>query len=81
MSNSIVFKMDRNGYKALLQSQEAMDVCVSYAENIASRCPPVGYAVNTMVGKTRVNAMVYPETKEAIADNYQNNTLLKARGV
>lgn len=71
--------LNRQGVSELLKSQEAMNVCREYAEKIRDRAG-AGYEVNTYVGKTRVNAMVYADTYEARLDNYRNNTLLKARG-
>ena len=54
---------------------------MEYATQIQSRCPSgLGYEVSSMVGKTRANASVFAATPEARRDNYQNNTLLKARG-
>lgn len=79
--SKVRFKLDRAGVRELLQSQEAMGVCLEYANQIQSRCPSgLGYEVSSMVGKTRVNASVFASTPEARRDNYNNNTLLKARG-
>lgn len=78
--NKIIFKMDRAGYRALMQSPEAVSVVNSYAQNVLAKCPPLGYATNTMVGKNRAIARVYAESDEAVNDNLHHNTLLKARG-
>lgn len=77
--SKVNFKLNRAGVRQLLQSQEAMNVVTPYAYAIRSRCGE-GYEVTYMVGKTRVNASVAPMTAEARRDNYENNTLLKARG-
>ena len=77
--SKVNFKLNRAGVRALLRSQEAMNVVTSYAYSMKSRCGP-GYEVTYMVGKSRVNASVAAMTPEARQDNYQNNTLLKARG-
>lgn len=77
--SKVNFKLDRDGVRQLLQSAEAMAVCEEYAQGIRNRAGD-GYEVTTMVGKTRVNASVYAATVEARQDNYNNNTLLKARG-
>lgn len=73
------FKLDYKGVGELLKSQEMGELMAEYAEQIRARCGD-GYNVNTFTGKTRVNAMVYAETEEAIRDNYANNTLIKAVG-
>lgn len=73
------FKLNRSGVRALLRSQEAMNVVTSYAYAISSRCGE-GYEVTYRTGKTRVNASVKAMTDKARQDNYENNTLLKARG-
>ena len=79
--SKVKFKLDRAGVRELMQSPEAVSVCTEYANNILSRCPSgLGYEVSSMVGKTRANASVFAATPEARRDNYQNNTLLKARG-
>ena len=75
-NNLTKFELNREGVRELLQSQEMLDMVVSVAE---SRCPPE-CVVSGYVGKTRVNARITTETKEAFFDNLQNNTLLKAIG-
>ena len=63
----------------LLKSSEMQSICQELAQGIASRCGS-GYAVDTHVGKNRVNAMVYEDTYEAHLDNKRHNTILKAVG-
>lgn len=77
--SKVKFKLNRAGVRALLKSQEAMNVVTGYAYSIRSRCGE-GYEVTYMTGKSRVNASVAAMTPEARRDNYNNNTLLKARG-
>ena len=77
--SKVKFKLNRAGVRELMQSSAAAGVVTQYASQMQSRCGP-GYEVSTMVGKTRVNASVYAATAEARQDNYNNNTLLKARG-
>ena len=74
------FKLNRKGVRELMRSTEMMSVCVEYANQIRDRAG-TGYEVNTRVGKNRVNAEVFPATFKARQDNYENNTLLKARGI
>lgn len=76
---SLKFELDKEGVRSLLQSPEMAEVCESYARNVQSRAG-AGYEVSTYVGKTRANASVHAETHEALHDNFENNTLLKALG-
>lgn len=77
--SKVKFELNRAGVRELMQSQEALAICKSYAESISSRVGD-GYEVSTHIGKTRANASVYAASKEAREDNYENNTLLKALG-
>ena len=77
--SKVKFELNRAGVRELLRSQEMMSVCKSYADGIRNRAGD-GYEVDTFVGRNRANASVYAATYEARKDNYDNNTLLKARG-
>ena len=77
--SKVKFELNRAGVRELLRSQEALNVCRSYASAVRSRAGE-GYEVDTYVGRNRANASVYAATYEARQDNYENNTLLKARG-
>ena len=77
--SKVKFELNRAGVRELLRSQEAMEVCKTYANAIQSRAGN-GYEVDTYAGRNRVNASVYAATYEARRDNMENNTLLKARG-
>ena len=77
--SKVKFKLNRAGVRELLRSQEAMSVVSDYAMRVQSRCG-AGYEMTTHVGVNRVNASVHAATAEARRDNYNNNTLLKARG-
>ena len=79
--SKVKFEIDRAGVRELLQSREAANVCTEYANAILSRCPSgLGYEASTIIGKNRARASVFAATPEARRDNYENNTLLKARG-
>lgn len=79
--SKVRFKLNREGVKELLQSPEAQSVCLEYANRIYSRCPAgLGYEVSVITGRNRARASVFAATPEARRDNYNNNTLLKARG-
>ena len=69
--------LNREGVRSLLKSQEMQDICKEHATSIRSRCGS-GYETDVYVGQNRANAMVWTDTLEAIKDNLQNNTILKA---
>lgn len=71
------FELNRSGVRELLQSGAMKSVVESYASGIRNRCGPE-YGQDSYVGKTRVNAMVYPETVHAYFSNLKHNTLLRA---
>ena len=71
------FELNRAGVRELLQSGEMQGIVEEKASGVLSRAG-VGFSMNSRVGKTRVNAMVYPETKEAYYRNLYSNILLKA---
>lgn len=75
--NKVVIRLNKSGVRELLKSDEAKALVTEYAEDIARRAG-AGYSVETSVGYTRARAEVSATTSEAIHDNYQNNTLLKA---
>lgn len=63
----------------LLKSSEMQELVKSYADEIAERAGE-GYASDTYNAGSRVIASAYTETEEAMEDNLENNTLLKAMG-
>ena len=71
------FKLNSQGVRELLQSQEMMDICKQYASKAQSKLGD-GYEVTTHTGKTRVNAQIKAETYKARKDNAKNNSILKA---
>lgn len=73
------FKLNRAGVRELMKSSEMQAELLNYANAIQARAGD-GYEVDTYVGKNRANASVTAVTYEARRDNYENNTLLKARG-
>lgn len=72
------FKLNGRGVSELLKGEAMQGVLDSYADGILDRAGE-GYKKNSMVGKTRANAMVYADTIKAKRNNLKNNTLLKAR--
>lgn len=79
MSKKVEVELNSAGIQELLKSSEIEAVCKEYADKVANRAG-TGYEVNTQVGKTRVNAMVFADSFAARKDNLKNNTLLKALG-
>ena len=69
--------LNRSGVRALLRSQEMMNLCAGYAYSAQSRLGE-GYEVSYRVGKNRVNAEVAAVTQEAIRENMDTNSILKA---
>lgn len=67
------------GVRELLKSDAMMQICKQHA-NRAVAALGDGYAVNTHVGASRVNAEVTAETFLARRDNMKNNSILKALG-
>ena len=71
------FVLNREGVRSLLKSGEMKSIVEEMARGIAGRAG-VGYTTDSYVGKTRVNAMVYPNSPHAYFSNLKHNTLLKA---
>lgn len=71
------FELNRAGVRELMRSDAMKDIVSGHAENAHSRLGS-GYKTDTYVGKNRVNAMVFADTEQAIDDNSENNSLLKA---
>ena len=78
-SSSVEITLNYSGVGSLLQSSEMATVLSGQAEKIRSRCGD-GYAVDTYSAGTRVIASVYTETTDAMQNELENNTLLKAIG-
>lgn len=71
--SKVKFELNKAGVRELLRSDEMMSICEEYARHVQRR---VGDDYSVHRGPNRVNVSV--ETKKALADNYRNNTLLKA---
>lgn len=76
MSN-VVFKLNKDGVKELLRSEQMKSVCQEYANSIAGSLGE-GYEVNTYIGTNRANASIGAVSDSAIKDNSENDTLIKA---
>ena len=75
--SKVRFKLNRAGVRELLRSTGTANACREHANKVAARCGS-GYEVSTYKGTTRANASVKAVTEEAIQENYENNTLVKA---
>lgn len=75
--SKLKIELNYAGVGELLKSQEISDALKETAERVAARAGG-GYATDTYQAGTRVIASVYTETEEAMKDNLENNTLLKA---
>lgn len=73
------FELNRAGVKELMQGAEMMGICKGYADNAVASLGD-GYEVSTHTGKTRVNASVIATSYEAIKENSETNSILKAVG-
>lgn len=74
---AVRIELNHDGVKELLRSPEMLAICEGYAQK-AVRSLGEGYEVTTHTGSGRVNASVVATSREAIAENSANNTVLKA---
>lgn len=77
--SSIVFKLDQQGVRDLLQGAEMQQILREYGNAKAQQAGD-GYECDVHVYSKRAVANVFPNTAEAANDNYENNTLLKVIG-
>ena len=73
----IKFKLNRQGVRELMKSDAMVDVLNKYATTVKNNAG-AGYGSDIKRGKNRANVAIYPITKEANKECYNNNTLLKA---
>ena len=76
MANTKI-KLNHRGVKELLRSEEMMAVCKEHADKALNKLGD-GYEVTTYTGTTRVNASIGTASYEAMRDNMENNSILKA---
>ena len=75
--NNFKFELNRKGVSELLKGQEIQKILTEKASEIKNRAGD-GYGQDVKVGKSRANAMVYPNSAESYFRNLKHNTLLKA---
>lgn len=74
--NDLVFELDSDGVRELLQSPEMVSVISDMTAIVAGNAGD-GYEYDTQV-HNRVVGRVWAESKEAKRDNEDNNTLLRS---
>ena len=79
MSNNVDFKLNLAGLNELMKSPE-MQAGLQDAGNAVSNVAGGDYGVRVHLASYVAIANVYPNTKRAAQDNYENNTLVKALG-
>ena len=71
------FKLNSKGVRDLLRSEDMQKILEEHADDIIQKLD-TGYEKDTFIGENRANASVWTKTPEAVRDNSENNTLLKA---
>ena len=79
MAKKVEFELDINGLRELMKGPEMQAVLQEAGDAVASGASG-DYGVRVHVADYVAIANVFPESKEAAKDNYENNTLLKALG-
>ena len=79
MSSKVRVELNDAGIRELLKSAPMQALLATKGQAIAAKAGD-GYVSEVKVYQKRAVANIYPETSEAIHDNYENNTLLKAMG-
>lgn len=72
-------ELNDKGVQALLKSTEMQQILDTFGRQKAMQAGD-GYSSETHVFTKRAVCNVFPDTKEAAHDNYENNTLLKVIG-
>lgn len=76
MSKKFKFELDKGGVRELLKSSEMRSILAEAAAQKASQAGS-GYSSEVHEGKKRLYANIFPASKEAAHDNFENNTLEK----
>lgn len=79
MSKKVKIKLNRAGVRELLRSKEMGEVIKEQAVMITRRAGE-GYGMSHKIGKNRQIYTVFTDTIDAVKDNMDHNTLLKAVG-
>lgn len=79
--SKVKFKLKISGLNKLMKSEEMQTVLNDYGQQIVGRANSSSgaeYGYRTHVAKWVAITNVYPDSKKAAKDNYENNTLLKS---
>lgn len=77
--SKVVFKLNREGVRQLLNSAEMVDILEEYGSQALARCDSgYNYSVSAGTGKTRAHANIKADDYEAYYHNLKTNTLIKA---
>lgn len=79
MAKKYSFELNLGGLNALMKSPEMVAI-LDEAGNAVARNAGTGYSKRTHQASWVAICNVFPNSKEAAKDNYENNTLLKAVG-
>lgn len=83
MSKKMKFKLNLRGLNKLMKSPEMQSELQSKGEQIEAiarrMCPEGEYQTRTVTGRYIASTFVSTQNYEAMRDNLENNTLIKAR--
>ena len=77
--SKVEVKINSKGARDLMRSEEIKQLCESYANDAMGKLGD-GYVVTSYTGPNRLNVSIKAITREAVRDQYTNNTILKAIG-
>lgn len=77
--SKVEVEINSKGARDLMRSEEVMKLCESYANDAMGKLGD-GYVVTSYTGPNRLNVSIKAITREAVRDQYANNTILKAIG-
>lgn len=78
---TLKIELNSKGMQELFRSSGMRAACESAASAIKNSAGRDGYNVSSYTGPNRAGAAVWVNSREAMEDNYENNTLLKATGM
>jgi hypothetical protein len=79
MNKSVKVVLNEKGIQTMLKSEEMKSILGQLGAQKAAQAGP-GYNYRVYDFPERSACNVYPDTKEAAHDNYENNTLVKVIG-
>jgi len=77
MAKKVEIKLNSAGIQELLKSAEIANACMQAARSVQAKAGD-GYEVQSRTYPERTGAAVIAVSKEAIKENLEDNTLLKA---